>query len=60
MKQEDMMKMLRVVYAGDIEPESTENEDERFGLFTGLAGRAWAMALAATGKHGIVLGYNDV
>jgi len=55
------MKMLRVVYAGDIEwPESTENEDERFGLFTGLAGRAWAMALAATGKHGIVLGYNDV
>jgi len=61
MNQEDMMKMLRVVYARDIEwAESKENEDEKFGLFTGLAGRAWAMAMAATGKHGIVLGYNDV
>jgi Lanthionine synthetase C-like protein len=60
-KGENMMKMLKIVYERDIRwDESTESEDIKYGLFTGLAGRAWAMAMAATGKQGIVLGYNDI
>jgi hypothetical protein len=46
-----MMKMLKIVYERDIRwDESTESEDIKYGLFIGLAGRAWAWAMAVTGK----------
>lgn len=57
----DMCKFLKLTCEDVIWwAEEQDDSDKRFGLYTGEGGRAWVMALAAMGLHGIVLGYNDI
>ena len=55
----DMSKFLKLCCEGGLTWDGNE-DDENFGLFTGQAGRSWAMAIAAKRMKGIMLGYNDL
>ena len=59
----DMLKMLRLSCPNAhewFEDDDDDDDDEKFGLQTGEAGRCWAMAIAASGRDGSILGYNDI
>ena len=58
----DMLKFLKFNFPV-FTSQKDESRDERYGLFTGEGGRAWAMAVAENEsifKFGKILGYNDL
>ena len=60
LQNSDMRRLLKLTCDGVLQWDQDDDVDERFGLFTGEAGRCWAMAMIVKGIEGKILGYNDL